>query len=98
MTEDEALTKWCPLVRFTQETSYSYPFNNREEKIGVSPKPLLSRCIASECMAWRFGQKRNPKWAPRNSMIAHFEQHPDDIEPAYISDDASGYCGLAGRQ
>lgn len=54
MTEDEAKTKWCPMVR----TAYRDYIN-----VGESPELGLctvndkeseaSRCIASKCMMWR---------------------------------------------
>ena len=55
MTEDEARQKWCPFVR----VMYSYGEGdpgavaasvNREG--GVIPHDC--RCIASDCMAWRY--------------------------------------------
>jgi len=45
MTEDEAKTKWCPMVRYAVLDNDA--FDNRAEL----SKP--NRCIASSCMMWR---------------------------------------------
>jgi len=49
MTEDEAKTKWCPHVR--QSNGYKEGFSKNRESSGA---PTDARCIASECMAWRW--------------------------------------------
>ena len=40
MTEDEAKTKWCPMVRAGNEA-------------GCNRKDATDKCIASDCMMWR---------------------------------------------
>lgn len=59
LTEEQAREKWCPMVRLAEATAPpGYPSRNRgTSDSGVHP---LCRCIASECMAWRWG-KRNRK-------------------------------------
>jgi hypothetical protein len=54
MTEDEARTKWCPFVRIVQLGDYWQASNGKEQIRGVDDdwRPL-SRCIGSDCMAWR---------------------------------------------
>jgi hypothetical protein len=53
MTEDEAKTKWCPFYRLIPETEFDEGLDNR--LIGLKEENLLSsRCLASECMAWRW--------------------------------------------
>lgn len=52
MTEDEALTKWCPFYRMAgagdfEGTEFE---DNRPENIPVDERSL---CIGSACMAWR---------------------------------------------
>lgn len=97
LTEDEAKTKWCPFARVrgkyddgpTSAFNRCPPFDN-----ALVPE---CRCIASECMAWRQGLKRNPDWKPRHGMMSGIEEHPDAREPPYIVDAERGYCGLAGR-
>ena len=84
MTEDEAKTKWCPFVRERFEVQYlgqiAITALNRLEDEGCEG---LSRCIASECMAWR---ATDNEYLPSNASNVN---HPlDKGFPA-------GYCGLA---
>lgn len=46
MTEDEAKTKWCPMVRITATKGYE-DVDNRGQALGDY------QCIASDCMMWR---------------------------------------------
>jgi hypothetical protein len=51
MTENEAKTKWCPMVRHVQF------FNDIEDNRGLfEPRdnPLANACIGSLCMMWRW--------------------------------------------
>ena len=95
LTEAEAKTNWCPMVRqsatFTDGYGLSY---NRSAMEATYP----CRCIASECMMWRWAMKRNPDWKPTHSMMATgYDTHPDDQVHTHIVDTERGYCGLAGR-
>ena len=45
MTENEAKTKWCPMVRFGTASCNSDPQTQRNNYEGYC-------CIASECMWW----------------------------------------------
>lgn len=45
MAEEEAKTKWCPMVRCG---------NSAENCHSLDRNPEYSRCIASECMMWRW--------------------------------------------
>jgi hypothetical protein len=54
-------------------------------------------CRASECMAWRWAQKRNPAWKGRGWSASATPTHPEDEPPMYVEDRKRGYCGLAGR-
>lgn len=44
MTEEEAKTKWCPMVRVN--------YANLTD-VGVARAEQTSRCIGSACMMWR---------------------------------------------
>jgi len=48
MTEEEAKTKWCPMVRNVREGINVGPWNRVEGEI-----PYTSKCIGSDCMLWR---------------------------------------------
>lgn len=54
MTEKEAKTRWCPMIRAGEATKESVISINRLFD-GSSPKG--SHCIASDCMAWRLAHK-----------------------------------------
>ena len=48
MTEKEAKTKWCPMMRTGDPTTYDLNNNAFE---------ATAKCIASNCMAWRLAHK-----------------------------------------
>ena len=48
MTEDEAKTKWCPMVR-------SSDLEKDVDNCYIKDRnPTYSRCIGSDCMMWRW--------------------------------------------
>ncbi|KKT30205.1 MAG: hypothetical protein UW18_C0021G0004 [Microgenomates group bacterium GW2011_GWF1_44_10] len=61
-TEQEAKDRWCPHVRFQDTEPDSQPANSwsihsscsDENKYGTERNPKICRCIASECMMWRW--------------------------------------------
>ena len=55
MTEDEAKTKWCPFARVTIRDDIADSWNRFED--GIEAAVDGSHCIASNCMAWRWGKK-----------------------------------------
>jgi len=82
MTEEEARTKWCPMVRITW-----YPTPAPETSIsGWNRDEINTNCIASDCMMWRKGEKKEVE-------IDRGYGQP----PAYIDVVETGYCGLGGR-
>ena len=54
MTEDEAKTKWCPMVRFVVSSEDQNSANRWEG----CPVPEICCCLASDCMMWREQWKR----------------------------------------
>lgn len=84
LTEDEARSRWCPFTRVGEQASGAA--ENR-------PNGDL-HCIASGCMAWRWGQKPNPSYNP-NSGATWPQPYPPI--PTYIEDREHGGCGLAGQ-
>lgn len=78
MTEEEARGKWCPYAR-QQSTMGRNSFNRR----GSAVKVLAGcRCIASECMAWRWGTE--------------IVTEGDWEQTSEVKSTTHGYCGLAG--
>ena len=47
MTEDEAKTKWCPMVRFNDAGC------NRDNQVKNGHNRPYYKCVASSCMMWR---------------------------------------------
>lgn len=88
MTEDEARQKWCPFSRIADPNAMTGG-NRRYRQQGGGAAPAkhafnqATRCIASECMAWRW-------------KLVVKEHHPMQliIEPDEYSE-TDGYCGLA---
>lgn len=81
-TEAEAKKCWCPFAR-TEVLSHVV---NRTA-LGYGDGDGEWRCIASECMAWRWGE------------AAHWEgdlsgRSPEDTGAVTVR---RGYCGLAGK-
>ncbi len=57
-TVEEAKTKWCPFVRSIyvgDHGSQQFPSNRFGTSSGFNLNPEECRCIASDCMAWRWG-------------------------------------------
>jgi hypothetical protein len=89
VTEAEAKTRWCPMVRRPY-----YGTNADGDEIGitsVNSEPAAldlepeHNCIASSCMMWR--------WETRYSQ----DKPADDPRYPDSRNIDSGYCGLAGK-
>ncbi len=59
-----------------------------------APGDGWSHCVASACMAWRWGQKPNPSYNPVMQGVSWPPPHPPI--PMYVRDTERGGCGLAG--
>lgn len=57
LTETEAREKWCPHVRYVDSQNAT---GNRCYTVEHGPikNPSSCRCIASDCMAWRWQEKK----------------------------------------
>lgn len=58
MTEDEAKTKWCPMVRGASEPSHAANvvksiYTNTQSADSTPRLPHWAKCIADDCMMWR---------------------------------------------
>jgi hypothetical protein len=76
MTEDEASRKWCPHGRVHNAQG---AYNRTDSTVSSGP----SRCVASNCMAWRWVKD------PLVAFVANEQTIVDKTSE-------HGYCGLAG--
>lgn len=83
-TESDAKTKWCPLVRFSDEGADVYSMSSRGEVHQRDDEPReLTRCIASACMAWRWDRSMP---SPVGGYVGESENG------------THGFCGAFGAQ
>ena len=90
-TEEQAREKWCPFVRFDDTACNRHGvqahriIETGEQIAGHDDNnPAYARCIASECMAWRWGESRCIK-----NMTLKFHEKP----PGYVRRGAGGWLG-----
>jgi len=62
MTEEQAKTKWCPMVRggLNVHTTWGSP----REPGAEQRNPAAARCIGSDCMMWRWNEKYKANGTP----------------------------------
>lgn len=92
LSEDDAKTKWCAFSRFKFATSSDSPSSNREGGPSAGQNPWLvsgTRCLASACMAWRWGRDA------AGDVAYQVTKMPDN--PGHTLNAPMGFCGLAGR-
>lgn len=53
MTEDEAKTKWCPMVRTGLVAGMAVNHHIGRDGLHAGDVHDETRCVASECMMWR---------------------------------------------
>ena len=82
MTEDQARTKWCPHVRYGD--GGDDVATNRCGKF-TSENHEWARCIASDCMMWRWGE-RHTQEPIKNSFLIQVTALPKE--------EWKGSCGL----
>src|ERR1700761_4286309 len=93
MTEEEAVTKWCPFVRAatnTGNTSWSWLADAGYEPESVRNAARSSnRCIATDCMAWRWDEPwtSQTEEGQGGDVVIRLKRKPG--EPRL------GFCGLA---
>jgi hypothetical protein len=84
-TEEQAKTKWCPHARFLGSGA-----GGAGNKFGrYSPADTECVCIASECMAWQWGNMKE--------IAKHQARFPELNFATAASQSGRGYCGLAGK-
>ena len=91
MDEATAKTKWCPFVRLVGGVDVNFtPSFNRMVAQEKPEEPRFSdaaRCIASDCMAWRWNQ----------TPSSNAERQQQGSDPLGQLRGPHGYCGLARR-
>lgn len=85
-TEEEAKERWCPFVSYERNASNRWhrqahrnPETGEQFTASEVDNPEQCRCIASQCMAWR--------WAEQGHDAGDFSNTPEHP--------STGYCGLA---
>lgn len=82
LTEDEAKAKWCPFSRVLVTDQAELPVAvNRNNQTGAGGFWKGSKCVASECMAWRWGSDAGQSETDGSVSYEDFDK---------------GCCGLAG--
>lgn len=85
MTEDEAKTKWCPAARVVWPGSdWGSAFSGNRSPLSDDGFNGADRCIASECMAWRWD--KGTTYTTDGKAWNRMPSAP-----------AEGRCGLAGK-
>ena len=63
MTEEEARTKWCPMVRLAWQVNPDRPHDAITANRWGSGQPIdVATCIGSACMMWRWEHKQHERW------------------------------------
>ena len=94
MTDDEAKTKWCP---FTRVVSVKGDFHRTDayNRLLFDDDTVGTRCIGSDCMAWRESGKTF-LWhkKEKREILAGEVTMIDETE---IRHDDKGHCGMVGK-
>ena len=89
-TPDEARQCWCPFSRYSvEERAWKRAINRWIGVSDVQLNPEPARCIAEECMAWRWG---NDHVDTRDGSAAVERK----TYPVGVLQER-GFCGLAGK-
>ena len=59
MTEDEAKTKWCPVVRAAYVAGDAHGIAAVNRNPDKTNNTTSVNCIASECMMWRWDEQQS---------------------------------------
>lgn len=93
LTEDEAKTKWCPMVRHDMDGGF-----NRFHSDGTAP--ASATCIGSACMMWRWNEYTDQYRHYRHSEPPEGEGWERTAHPGQWrrkNPNRGGFCGLAGK-
>lgn len=88
MTEDEAKTKWCPMVNGPHNVNTTLRRGCDDGPPELKRNPPEARCIASACMMWRY------KYLQHIPVTGG----PIGMTIKNTSQESGGYCGLAGAE
>ena len=89
-TEEQASEKWCPMVRMSATDN---PCEGNHAANRTSDCRILGLCIASDCMAWRWGKDA---WQRPDGFIMEVDKEPRGFGSGgkWVK---RGHCGLAGQ-
>jgi len=110
LTESDAKQRWCPWARaeITDGDGSPLASANRLAAVGHEGPDIEwpdARCIASDCMAWRWDELRDTrerKLVNKKTGAEEFSGTTADTEwvlvnPLERMPQRMGYCGLAGK-
>ena len=91
MTEDEAKTKWCPMVRLGVTVGGEpAPGLNRFTNPNNMKSMDFAKCIGSACMMWRNAESEQ---YVNGMRLQHTSTYPVEA----VVTVRHGYCGIAGK-
>lgn len=96
LTQEEARQKWCPQARVVHENGDGTLFT-AGNSFGDGCRSVATRCIASECMAWKWlmsTQHGTGANMDKEGVMYWTRGGRSAYEPP---PDARGFCGLAHR-
>ncbi len=100
-TEEQARTKWCAHARVSHEGEG----NRYTMDTDYAKKTSFACCIASDCMAWRWGPYSDDREmmlvdkATGERIVAgtYWNSEWVPVRPGDTPPEPHGYCGLAGK-
>lgn len=96
MTEQEAKTKWCPMLQVSAATGVLGTVSNRSNAFDDN-SDRHGRCIGSACMAWRTTYSATLTDQSGNVRRVGAGAMYDMSRETLGSELVGGFCGLAGK-
>lgn len=102
-TEEQARKCWCSFARiyasvsrnttYREASGYNRVLGDTDGRKDADPNPPVARCIAGECMAWRWANS----WFDDEIDRVMRECRGMTAQEAASTIVPRGFCGLAGK-